>query len=47
VDQRKMTPIAGGMESGGRLGDVLADRRRVTDVAIALAELVVGQADAS
>ena len=45
VHQREVAPVAGGVQRGRRLGDVLADDRHVADLAIALPELVVGEAD--
>jgi hypothetical protein len=42
-----MTAVAGGVQGGGRLGNVFADDRDVADLSIALAELVVGQPDAA
>ncbi len=45
VDEREMTAIAGGEQRRRGLGDVLADDRDVADLAVALAELVVGEAD--
>ena len=40
-----MTAIAGRVQRRRRLGDVLAHDRDVADLAVALAELVVGEAD--
>jgi hypothetical protein len=40
-----MPPVAGGMQRRARLGDVFPDDRAVPDFAIALAELVVRQAN--
>ena len=40
-----MAAVAGGVQRGRRLGDVLADDRDVADLAVALSELVVGEAD--
>ena len=40
-----MAAVAGGVQRGRGLGDVLADDRDVADLAVALAELVVGEAD--
>ena len=45
MHQREVTAIAGGVQRRGGLGDVLADDRDVADLAVALAELVVGEAD--
>src|SRR4026207_530700 len=45
MHHREMTSITGGVEGGGRLGDVLANDRHLADVAIAEPELVVSQAD--
>ena len=45
VHEREVPPIAGGVQRRGRFGDVLADDRGVADLAVALAELVVGEAD--
>ena len=45
VHEREVAPIAGGVQRRGRLGDVLAHDRDVADLAVALAELVVGEAD--
>src|SRR5262245_64314008 len=45
VDQRKMAPIAGGVQRGPGFGDVLANNRAVTDLAITLPEFVMGEAD--
>ena len=47
VHQREVPAIAGGVQRGRGLRDVLADDRDVADLAIALAELVVGEADAA
>ena len=47
VDEREMTAIAGGVQGGGRLGNVLADDRDVADLPVALPELVVREADAA
>ena len=47
MHQREMTAVAGGVQRRGGLGDVLAHDRDVADLAIALAELVVGEADAA
>jgi hypothetical protein len=41
----EVASIAGGVEGGGRLGDVLTNDRHVPDVAIAEPELVVSKAD--
>ena len=45
VDQREVAAIAGGVQRGRRLRDVLADDGRVADVAVAEPELVVGEPD--
>ena len=45
MDQREVTAIAGGVQRGRGLGDVLADDRDVADLAVALAELVVREPD--
>ncbi len=47
VDQREMTPVAGGVQRRRRFRDVLADDGDVADLAIALAELVVREPDAA
>ena len=46
VHERQMAAIAGGVQRGRGFGDVLAHGRGVADVAVALAELVVREADA-
>src|SRR5437899_12656602 len=45
MHERQMTAIARRVERGGGLGDVLADDRDVADLLVALAELVVREAD--
>ena len=45
VDEREVAAVAGGVQRGRGLGDVLADDRDVADLAVALAELVVGEPD--
>ena len=40
-----MPPVAGGVQRRRGLGDVLADDRGVADLPVAVAELVVGEAD--
>jgi hypothetical protein len=45
VDHRQLTPIAGGMERGGRLRQVLADDGGVADVVVADGELVMHESD--
>ena len=45
VDEREVAAVAGRVQRRRRLRDVLADDRRVADVAVAEAELVVGEAD--
>ena len=45
VNQSEVPPVAGGVQRGGGLRDVLTEDREVADLPIALAELVVGQAD--
>ena len=45
VDQREVAPIAGGVQRRGGLRDVLADDGGVADLAVAVPELVVGEAD--
>ncbi len=45
VDQRQMTTVAGCVESRSGLRNVLADDRDVANLAVALSELVVCQAD--
>ena len=47
VDEREMTAIAGGVQRGGRLRDVLADDGGVADLPVALPELVVREPDAA
>ena len=45
VAQREVAPIAGGVERRDRLADLLADDRRVADLPVADAQLVVREAD--
>ena len=45
LDQREVTPIAGGKKRRRGFRDVLADDRRVADLAVTLAELVVRETD--
>ena len=45
MNQRQTAAVPGGVERRGCLRDVLADDREVADPAVALAELVVRQAD--
>ena len=45
VDERELAAIAGGVQGGGRLGDVLADDRHIANLPVALAEVVMGKAD--
>jgi hypothetical protein len=45
VDEREAALIAGRVERRRRLRDVIADDGRVADVAVAQAELVVGEPD--
>ena len=45
MHQRKVTPIAGGVQGGRRLRQVLADDAGVADLFVAKGELVVGEAD--
>ncbi len=45
MDEREVTAVAGRVECGCGLGDVLADDRDVPDLAVALAELVVREPD--
>ena len=47
MDQRQMTPITGGVQRRRGFRDVLADDRDVADLAIALAQLVVRETDAT
>ena len=42
---REVPPVAGGVQRRGGFGDVLADDRHVADLAVALAEIEVGEAD--
>src|SRR6185369_15049434 len=45
VHEREVAAIAGGVERGGGLGDVLAHDRDVADLAVAAAQLVMREAD--
>ena len=45
VHHREVTPVAGGVQRGGRAGDVLADDGHVADLPVAEPELVVGEPD--
>ena len=45
MKQREVSPVARCMERRCGFGDVLADDRRVADLLVAVAELVVGEAD--
>ena len=45
MDERQVAPIAGGVQGGCRLADVLANDRHLADLPIALTELIVGQPD--
>ena len=45
LHERQVAAVAGGVQRGGGLRDVLADDGDVADLAVALAELVVGEAD--
>ena len=45
VHHREVTPVAGGVQRGGRAGDVLADDRHLADLPVAQAQLVVGEPD--
>jgi hypothetical protein len=47
VDEREVPAIARRLQRRRGLGDVLADDRDVADLAIALAELVMREADAA
>ena len=45
MHQREVSPVAGGVQRGRGLGDVLADDRGVADLGVAERQLVVGEAD--
>jgi hypothetical protein len=45
MNHREVPTVAGSMECGCRLGDVLANNRHVANVAITQAQFVVGKAD--
>ena len=45
MHEREVAAVAGSMQRRRRFGDVLADNRDVADLAVGLAELVVGEAD--
>jgi len=45
VHQREMTQVAGRVQRGRRLRDVIADDRAVADLAVAEPELIVGETD--
>jgi hypothetical protein len=45
MDHREVALVTGGVQRGRRLRNVLADDRRVADLAVALAEIEMGQAD--
>ena len=45
MDHGEMASIACGVQSGGRLGDVLPHDRHLADLTVAEAQLVVGKAD--
>ena len=45
MDHREVASIAGGVQGGGGFGDVFADDGHVADLAVALAEIEVREAD--
>ena len=45
MDQGEMSAVAGGVQRGRRLADVLPDDRDVANLAITLTELVVSEAN--
>jgi hypothetical protein len=45
MHHREMPPVAGGVEGGGGVADVLTDDRGIADLPVAQAKLVVGQPD--